>query len=220
MLISTILTWMILILWFTGLPRFLKFRKVNSSQQQEAAVERRTLTRNVEKAILVKYQQLGKITLHEILVFVIFFVLVVLWVTQKIGTWGWYTLFTDKPNINYTHPAVPAALMCMLLFIIPKEAKYYKDIFNGGKRSFFVNTVTVHEFLITVVINRFGSWIKRPPSSVEVCNIYNIIFITQYYVIYGFNKKIHRFLSKRGRNEITLGPTHFDWYETVHFTLI
>jgi len=130
MLVSTALTWLFLLLWFRGLPRFLKFRRANTPQDRKAAVESQTLTRNVEKAILVKYQQLGRITLHEMLVLVIFCVLVVLWVTQRIGTFGWYTIFSDDKK--YSHPSMPAALMCMLLFVIPKEAKYYKDILNGG----------------------------------------------------------------------------------------
>jgi len=52
------------------------------------------------------------------------------------GDFGWFTLFTDKDEngkvVTYPNAVVPAILMCMFLFVLPKEAKYYKDFANGG----------------------------------------------------------------------------------------
>lgn len=130
MLLATILTWIILLVWFTGIPRCFKFRALTPVEQVETK-ELQKVTRNVEKAILAKYNQLGQITLHEILVLVIFSILVILWITGEMGEEGWMKEFKEIDKA-YAEASIPAVLMCLFLFVIPKDLKYYKNFLNGG----------------------------------------------------------------------------------------
>jgi len=128
---------LLLLVWFNGLPRKLQcWKRLTDIDILEQESNKR-VTKNIEKAIRVKHSQLGSLTLHEILVFVIFLCLIVLWITAKIGdTGGWSMLpaFRMPPDFkkSYTNEVVPAFLLCALLFILPKDKKYYKDFMKGG----------------------------------------------------------------------------------------
>jgi sodium-dependent dicarboxylate transporter 2/3/5 len=112
-------------------------------QEKKLKAEKAKVTGNVERAILAKYNQLGKISLHEVLVLILFVLLAAFWILGKIGTggegkWnGWHYHFTYKNKIGggntvYANATMPALLICILLMIIPKDKKYYKDFANGG----------------------------------------------------------------------------------------
>lgn len=48
------------------------------------------------------------------------------------STWGWARFFGDECNENFLHDYVATILVCFLLFVLPKESKYYKNILRGG----------------------------------------------------------------------------------------
>lgn len=99
MLISTLLTWAFLVVWFNGFPKFSKKLTPEQQNLQEILAK---VTNNVETSIRAKYNQLGLITFHEIQVIILFLVLVFLWVTGKLGTdYGWHK-FEIFANINVT----------------------------------------------------------------------------------------------------------------------
>src|SRR4051812_29515304 len=83
MLVSTVLTWAFLYVWFNGIPKI--WRKPTPAEVELNAIEAGA-TNHVEAAIRREYAKLGKISFHEIQVIILFLVLVALWVTGKIGT--------------------------------------------------------------------------------------------------------------------------------------
>jgi di/tricarboxylate transporter len=146
MLLSTVATWIMLLLWFRGFPSWMKCwnRGRNQAAINESNI-RLLASRNVKAAINTKYAQLGPMSLHEILSVTMFVIIALLWITGRSFWWVTEThSFADKPppkpNVNpanatkiqYMHDCVAAMFVCMLLFFIPKETKYYKNIMHGG----------------------------------------------------------------------------------------
>lgn len=137
MLLSTVATWAILLAWFTGpsisgIKRIFN-RKKRSPADTSKAQAAKNVTKNIETAIHAKYNQLGPITLHEIFVLILFGILVFLWVTGNMDKGlGWFYLLVDDKKKPYPHPSVPAIFVCVVMFVLPKEKKYYKEFMNGG----------------------------------------------------------------------------------------
>ena len=75
-----------------------------------------TIFRNM---IQRKYDELGKISMEELIVLITFISLVILWFFRSPGFMnGWTVLF---PEPSYISDGVPAVFFGVLLFILPAE---------------------------------------------------------------------------------------------------
>ncbi|XP_023326559.1 solute carrier family 13 member 2 [Eurytemora carolleeae] len=117
MLINTILAW----LWLQRVQKwYLKGKDAGRTKEQED---------RAMDVITKKYKQLGKMSLHEFQVFILFLILLILWFFQspKFMT-GWGDLFrvkTAKGSKVSVGAATPAILMAIFLFILPQNYEFW-----------------------------------------------------------------------------------------------
>jgi len=146
MVLCTLATYFILLFAITGLPKQLPRPKVCQSTNKTKEIKKRDfssqVTSNITRAIKARYAQLGPMSLHEKLVLAVFLIMVALWMT---GSQFWWKFFkcdvitmdeTDNEECNderFLQNYVSGLFVCIFLFVIPKEKKYYKRIFRGSK---------------------------------------------------------------------------------------
>ena len=115
MLVNTILAW----LWLLLLQRLYLGNDKKTQEQQDRAM----------KVIKEKYKELGKITWHEIQVFVLFISLILLWFFQSPKFMpGWADFFnvvTERGDKVSVGSATPAILMSILLFVLPQQYEFW-----------------------------------------------------------------------------------------------
>jgi len=117
MLVNLLLAW----LWLQRLLRWYPGGKENqgSKEKEERAV----------KAINKKYEELGKMSTHEIQVLLLFILLIFLWFFKTpIFMHGWGDIFTTQSskglNISVAQ-ATPAIFTCIMLFILPQTYNFW-----------------------------------------------------------------------------------------------
>jgi len=113
MLVNTVLAW----LW---LQQFQKWQLRGKSQPRTKAQEDRAM-----KVITESYYELGRMSLHEIQVFILFSILLILWFFQspKFMT-GWADLFivdTVRGSRVALGAATPAIFTVLFLFVLPQN---------------------------------------------------------------------------------------------------
>ena len=114
MLVNTILAWA----WLLLLQRMYLGNEKKTQEQQDRAM----------KVIKEKYAALGKISLHELQVFVLFIILILLWFFQSPKFMpGWADFFKDDKGsvVVSVGSATPAIFMSILLFILPQQYEFW-----------------------------------------------------------------------------------------------
>ena len=115
MLLNTILAWG----WLLLLQRLYLGNEKKSQEQQDRAM----------KVIKEKYATLGNISLHELQVFVLFIILILLWFFQSPKFMpGWADFFnvtTEAGSKVSVGSATPAIFMSILLFILPQQYEFW-----------------------------------------------------------------------------------------------
>jgi len=148
-------------------------RKRRTPLEAQHEAEKAAASASIKRSIKERYKSLGKTSLHEWIVIILFLILVVLWIVKaplflrgppkkyvrkddvlsngtlklihtqcsKVDSkpslklesgWGWARFFGDKCDDGYIHDYVPTLLVCFLMFILPKDKIYYKNILRGG----------------------------------------------------------------------------------------
>ena len=123
MIVNIILAW----LW---LQKLMQWNMVK--QDTEDAKEREE---KAMKAINKKYEELGKMSMHELQVMILFIILILLWFFKTpIFMPGWGDMFTGVTaagdNIAIAQ-ATPAILICLLLFILPQNYNFWPCSSSG-----------------------------------------------------------------------------------------
>jgi len=115
MLLNTVLAW----LWLLLLQRLYLGKDTKTKDQQDRAM----------KVIKEKYATLGRITLHELQVFVLFIILILLWFFQSPKFMpGWADFFNITTHAGKkvsVGSATPAIFMSILLFVLPQQYEFW-----------------------------------------------------------------------------------------------
>ncbi len=115
MLVNSILAWC----WLLLLQRLYLGNEKKTKDQQDRAM----------KCIKEKYAALGSITLHELQVFVLFIILILLWFFQSPKFMlGWADFFTVESHNGgkvSVGSATPAIFMAILLFVLPQQYEFW-----------------------------------------------------------------------------------------------
>jgi sodium-dependent dicarboxylate transporter 2/3/5 len=149
----------------------------------------------VKRTIAEKKKNLGRISLHEIQVLLLFILLVCLWFFRKpkfIDGWG--ALFEQKDSSpGYVHSATPAILVIVLVYILPTKYNFWPFIKRGETPSSspaLLDWHTVEKNLPWGVIILLGGGFALAGASkssglsdligsglepLQVCIIYNLI---------------------------------------------
>ncbi|CAL8144256.1 unnamed protein product [Orchesella dallaii] len=137
MLVNTLMCWIYLQVHFLGLPKFLQFWKTESKEEKDEADRMsKALEKSVKKAMKQQYDALGPIRFNEIGVLVLFIFMVILWIfkdPQFIPGWDALPIFDRTPTgKSFIKECTPTLLVCVLMFIIPGKAEYYRNFRTGG----------------------------------------------------------------------------------------
>ena len=115
MLLNSVLAWA----WLLLLQRLYLGNEKKTREQQDRAM----------KVIKEKYAALGSISLHELQVFVLFIILILLWFFQSpkfIPGWAdFFTVETHGGRQVSVGSATPAIFMSILLFILPQQYDFW-----------------------------------------------------------------------------------------------
>jgi len=117
MIVNIILAW----LWLQKLMQWSIGRqnKDQSKEREEKAM----------KAINKKYEELGKMSVHELQVMILFMILILLWFFKTpIFIPGWGDLFAAETSAGVKisiAQATPAILICLLLFVLPQNYNFW-----------------------------------------------------------------------------------------------
>ncbi|XP_037034217.1 solute carrier family 13 member 4-like [Bradysia coprophila] len=127
-IINLFLVWIILSLTFLGRPE--QNRNVRSEVNDTQGAILEDSSQNVAKLLRRKLDELGKTSFHEKVVIVLITVAVVLWLFRDPRVIpGWISIFPDTyPKIG---DATVAIAILILMFIIPKEIKYFRGECSG-----------------------------------------------------------------------------------------
>ena len=115
MLLNSVLAWA----WLLLLQRLYLGNEKKTREQQDRAM----------RVIKEKYAALGSISLHELQVFVLFIILILLWFFQSpkfIPGWAdFFTVETHGGRQVSVGSATPAIFMSILLFILPQQYDFW-----------------------------------------------------------------------------------------------
>ncbi|KAG4075773.1 hypothetical protein HA402_003599 [Bradysia odoriphaga] len=130
-IINLFFVWIILSLTFLGRPDVSKRSgsvRTEANDTQGAILE--DSSQNVAKLLRRKLDELGKTSFHEKAVIVLITVAVILWLFRDPRVIpGWISIFPDTyPKIG---DATVAIAILILMFIIPKETKYFRGECTG-----------------------------------------------------------------------------------------
>lgn len=124
-IINLFLVWIILSLIFLGRPDYTKRKRNTEPNDTTEGAILEDSSQNVAKLLRRKLDELGETSFHEIVVIVLITVAVLLWLFRDPRVIpGWITFFPDTyPRIG---DATVAIAILILMFIIPKEIKYFR----------------------------------------------------------------------------------------------
>ncbi|CAL8118537.1 unnamed protein product [Orchesella dallaii] len=118
MAINVALCWLYLVIYYIGVPDWMCFwRKYNEKKRLEQDEETQK-QKVVEKVLAEKYKALGPMTFHEIAVFTLFILIVLLWLFREprfMTGWSDYVAAVDVGD------STAAIFVVLLLFIIPRD---------------------------------------------------------------------------------------------------
>ncbi len=121
-ILCLIASWVWLYLYFMGIPCFLWKSRGEKVQERE---KNRRNTAAVAHAIKAKFDELGPVTFHEMVVVFIFAVAIMLWFFISPGFmtgWGDRLATTNRQgNEVIVSDATPAILMTIMLFVLPAK---------------------------------------------------------------------------------------------------
>jgi sodium-dependent dicarboxylate transporter 2/3/5 len=111
MIVLLVIAWAYLVLVFFGFPGSKKSQRFSLGSKS-----------NVERMLRQKYAALGPTTFHEIAVFILFVIVVLLWLFREPKfIKGWADLLTGADIGDST----AAMLIVFLLFVVPKDINFF-----------------------------------------------------------------------------------------------
>lgn len=120
--INIILTWIWLQAFFLRCKGFSSCCGVKQTEE---------VKRDVKAVVRREYEKLGSMSFAEIMVFILFITLALLWITRDLqAAGGWGLLFGKK----FASDSTPAILIGVLLIIIPSEIPTWKTQENNDDR--------------------------------------------------------------------------------------
>ena len=130
MLINVVIAWLYLQLVFLGLPNRYRFWKSRAERDVSNALFNDEIKTKITTMLKEKYHALGSMTVHEIGVTILFFIVVSSWVLHdpKIIP-GWSSLFT-KAQVSISSSSL---LISVLFFIVPRNGEFYRACINRGR---------------------------------------------------------------------------------------
>ncbi|ODM98494.1 Solute carrier family 13 member 3, partial [Orchesella cincta] len=118
MAINVALCWVYLVVYYIGVPdRMCFWRKYNEKRRLEQEEETQK-QKVVAKVLEEKYKALGPMTFHEIAVFTLFILIVLLWLFREPRFMSGWSDYIAKVDIGDSTAAI---LVVLLLFIIPRD---------------------------------------------------------------------------------------------------